>query len=366
MMKIITRLCVFVAILSLGLLPIYSQKRTKSKSQRKAVSSQETNPKFAPVESRVFNHQEKITASYDKFENETTVRLEMPLTAERGTLFSPSPLSIAVSFDFKGEKLNSPPKQIYFSVIKNVGRGLESAFPKQPNILNFIFLADSTRLTYSGISVRELKQIPLTSRSYLEDVFVTLLTYKQFLQLVNSDDVEFKVGYLQTRLNLNHLEALRDFASRMNLNAKKQTSYTTNPNPKQKIETSADLAGQKEKLIIQIKNLSKFTYLLGGVASDIEERDRKFRSGALSRAEFDKTQRGKQAVINSMRNLNLGLTNLEKILLSNPSLQSGQIRTISELSTSALNQAEAGRFTESGKTYSTLLNTLTDILGMML
>ncbi len=365
MIKVITRLCVFVAVLSLGSLPTYSQKRTNSKRTRKAVSSQESNPKFAPVESRVFNHQEKITVSYDKFENETTVRLEMPLTAERGTLFSPSPLSIAVSFDFKGEKLNSPPKQIYFSVIKNVWRGLESAFPKQPNILNFIFLADSTRLTYSGISVRELKQIPLTSRTYLEDVFVTLLTYRQFLQLVNSDDVEFKVGYLQTKLNLNHIEALRDFASRMNLNAKKQTSYTTNPNPTEKTETSASLAGQKEKLIIQIKNLSKFISLFGGVASEIEENERKARNNTLTRIQYEKHQQAKQAVINSMRNLNLGLTSLEKMLLSNPSLQAGQVRSISELSTSALNQAEAGRFTNSGKTLSTLLDTLTDILGKM-
>lgn len=365
MMKITTQICLFALVLSLSSLPVFSQKRANSKKPRKAVLTQESNSKFAPVESRVFNHQEKITVSYDKFENETTVRLEMPLSAERGTLTSPSPLSIAVSFEFKGDKLNSPPKQIYFSVIKNVWRGLESAFPKQPNILNFIFLADSTRLTYSGISVRELKQIPLTSRSYLEDVFVTLLTYRQFLQLVNSDDVEFKVGYLQTRLNLNHLEALRDFASRMNVNAKKQPNYTTKPNPTQKTETSADLAGQKEKLIIQIKNLSKFISLLGSVASEIEEIDRKARNNTLTRIQFEKLQKAKQAVINSMRSLNLGLTSLEKILLSNPSLQSGQVRSISDLSTSALNQAEAGRFTDSGKTYSTLLDTLTDILGKM-
>jgi hypothetical protein len=122
-----------------------------------------------------------------------------------------------------------------------------------------------------------------------------------------------------------------------------------------------------DKVSIQIKNVTKFIYILGGVASGFEVVDKEAKAGKLSRAVVDKNNQDKQAVISSIRNLKAGLAALEVEFRTKPSLKNYlfQIQGITDLTTQSEDFATAGRFTDSGKPLLLVIEKLADTLAAM-
>lgn len=127
---------------------------------------------------------------------------------------------------------------------------------------------------------------------------------------------------------------------------------------------SGEIKAGAEKVSIQIKNVSKFIYILGGVAQGIEDIDKDVKAGKVSRTTADQNAKNKQAVISTIANLRAGLAALETEFRSNPALRNYnfQIQGISDLTATAEDQATAGQLRESGKTLLLVIEKLSDTL----
>src|SRR5215203_523298 len=122
-----------------------------------------------------------------------------------------------------------------------------------------------------------------------------------------------------------------------------------------------------EKVSIQIKNVTKFIYILGSVASGFEVIDKDAKSGKLSKPVVDKNNQDKQTVISSIRNLKAGLAALEIEFRTKPSLKNYlfQIQGITDLTTQSEDLATGGRFMDSGKPLLSVIEKLADTLAAM-
>ena len=133
------------------------------------------------------------------------------------------------------------------------------------------------------------------------------------------------------------------------------------------VNTNAEIRAAAEKVSIQVKNLTKFIFVLGGVAKGIEDIDKDAQTGRASRAVLDKNAQFKQSVIQSISNLRAGLVALEIDFRAKPALRNYvfQIGGISDAAARAEEQAQAGQFTESGKTLLGIVEKLSDALVAM-
>ena len=112
-----------------------------------------------------------------------------------------------------------------------------------------------------------------------------------------------------------------------------------------------DIKTGAEKVSVQIKNTTKFLYLLGSVANGIETIDKDARAGKVSRDIQDKNTQFKRDVLQSIRNLRAGMIALEVDFRTKPTLQKYliNIQGISDMSGRAEDLANGGEFVESGK-----------------
>lgn len=122
-----------------------------------------------------------------------------------------------------------------------------------------------------------------------------------------------------------------------------------------------------EKVSIQIKNSTKFLYVLGGVARVIEDLDREIAAGKASKNAPNTNAKIKQDVMQSMRNLRAGLVQLETDFRVKPELKKylPQIQGITDMSARAEDLAMSGQFTESGKVLLLVVEKLADTLAAM-
>ncbi len=122
-----------------------------------------------------------------------------------------------------------------------------------------------------------------------------------------------------------------------------------------------------EKVSTQIKNVSKFIFVLGDVARVIEDLDREIKSGKASSRAVDLNAKNKESVNTTMRNLRAGLAALEIEFRTKPALKTYlfQIQGIADMSGVAEDQAAAGQLTESGKTLLTVIEKLSDALAAL-
>lgn len=131
--------------------------------------------------------------------------------------------------------------------------------------------------------------------------------------------------------------------------------------------SNAEIRSGAEKVSVQIKNVSKFIFVLGGVAKGIEDIDKQVKTGKVSREITDKNAQFKQDVIQSIRNLRAGLVALEIEFRTKPALKNYlfQIQGISDMTGTAEDQAMAGQLTESGKTLLFVIEKLSDTLAAL-
>ncbi len=131
--------------------------------------------------------------------------------------------------------------------------------------------------------------------------------------------------------------------------------------------TNSEIKSGATKVSIQIKNVSKFIYILGGVAQGIEDIDIDVKAGKVSQVATDQNAKNKQAVITTIANLRAGLIALEIEFRTKPALRNYnfQIQGISDMTGTAENQARAGQLRESGKTLLLVIEKLADTLAAL-
>jgi len=121
------------------------------------------------------------------------------------------------------------------------------------------------------------------------------------------------------------------------------------------------------KVADQIKNLTRFLYVLGGVARGIEDIDAAAKDNQASPAALQKNDQNKAVVKSSLENVRVGLDSLEIYFRSTPELQGYYVKLVGSASGAADAEAQAagGHFDQAGRTLLGVVNRLTDVLVLM-
>jgi hypothetical protein len=114
----------------------------------------------------------------------------------------------------------------------------------------------------------------------------------------------------------------------------------------------------------QIKTLTRFIYLLGGVAKGLEGVDDAVRRNEASPAILEQAKRNKQTVRTSIQSVRDGLDRLESEFSSTPELRRYYTRLagVAAGAAAADEQAAANQFDRAGRTLLDVVNRLTDVL----
>jgi len=117
------------------------------------------------------------------------------------------------------------------------------------------------------------------------------------------------------------------------------------------------------KIANQIKNLTTFLYLLGGVAKNLEALDAAAKSGQASPT----TERNKATLKASFEDFRVGLDQLEIYFRSTPELQPYYTKLAGSAAgaADAEAQAAAGHFDQAGRKLLSVVSRLTDVLVAM-
>ena len=115
---------------------------------------------------------------------------------------------------------------------------------------------------------------------------------------------------------------------------------------------------------IQVKNVSKYVFVLGGIATGIEDIDKQVREGKVSPEIARQNEEYKARVRQSIKDLRNGLVRLEVDFRSKTPLRKyyPQLQGVRDLSFRAEDLANEGRFRDSGKQLLIIIEKLTDVL----
>src|SRR5712691_5393066 len=151
-----------------------------------------------------------------------------------------------------------------------------------------------------------------------------------------------------------------------------QTRRRTSRAPAAPKQTSAQANAEVRtngatKVAEQIKNLTRFVYLLGGVAKGIEQVEEAARKNEASPAALQQNEQNKAVVKTSLRNVREGLDQLEVYFRGTPELEGYYLKLAGSASGAATaeDQAAAGHFDQAGRTLLSVVNRLTDVLLAM-
>lgn len=117
----------------------------------------------------------------------------------------------------------------------------------------------------------------------------------------------------------------------------------------------------------QVKNLARFTYLLGGISSTIAAVDDAAKRNEVSAAGQQQNQQRKATVKSSFRDFKEGLDKLEIDFRNTPELQPYYIKLagVASGAATAEEQANANQFDAAGRTLLNVINRLADVLVIM-
>ncbi|MGB7069473.1 MAG: hypothetical protein WBD22_08245 [Pyrinomonadaceae bacterium] len=150
-------------------------------------------------------------------------------------------------------------------------------------------------------------------------------------------------------------------AQRRKIVRPKPVVVTSNVSPATELKMGAD------KVSIQIKNVTKFIFVLGGVASGIEAIDKEAKTKKVAKATLDQNELNKKSVIQAIRNLRAGLAALEVEFRTKNALKKfiPQIGGIADLTARSEDAAFSGKFTASGQPLIMVVEKLSDALAAM-
>jgi hypothetical protein len=149
---------------------------------------------------RRFDHKIKITTEYDKFRERTDVQLAHTEVFRKGYK-----LRMTALYSYPGD---SP------SVPRSVTLAFNSTAPEWKHLrdTHITILADGRRY---GPARLVLVNARIEARGNVTEAVAVTVGVESFLRIVNSGSVEMRVGDAEFSLEYKLLEALRDFASRM-------------------------------------------------------------------------------------------------------------------------------------------------------
>jgi hypothetical protein len=151
-------------------------------------------------------------------------------------------------------------------------------------------------------------------------------------------------------------------------NRQRTTSKRSTQKSSRASNTASDTSARANEGAIrvadQIKVLSRFLYLLGGISKGIEAADAAVRAGEASPAQVEQTERSKATVKNSLRNVREGLDKLEIDFRASPELLRYYTRLagVAAGAATAEDQAAANQFEQAGRSLLAVVNRLTDVL----
>ena len=132
---------------------------------------------------------------------------------------------------------------------------------------------------------------------------------------------------------------------------------------------AADLARGEgaAKVADQIKVLTRFIYILGGVAKGFEAADAAARRNEASPAVIAQTESSKASVKTSLQNVRDGLDQLELYFRTTPGLEIyyGRLAGVAAGAAKAEELAARNQFDQSGRSLLGVVNQLTDVLVAM-
>jgi hypothetical protein len=128
-----------------------------------------------------------------------------------------------------------------------------------------------------------------------------------------------------------------------------------------------EIRAASEQVVAQIKALTRFLYLLGGIVKGIESADQATRDHEASSVVIEQNERNKTKVRESLRNVRVGLDRIEADFRSNPKLKKyyPHVLGVARIGEAAENQAAANRFDEAGRSLLKAVSQLADALAAM-
>lgn len=147
-------------------------------------------------------------------------------------------------------------------------------------------------------------------------------------------------------------------------NTAKKTTPKTAATAKTAAAPASVLAASSQKVSNQITNVTRFLFLLGGIAKGIEDLDKDTKANRQAR---DANEANKKTVQQTIRNLRAGLLALETEFQSTPALRPylPKIQGITKLAAQSESLAMSNRFMDSGKPLVTVVEQLADTLAAM-
>jgi len=117
----------------------------------------------------------------------------------------------------------------------------------------------------------------------------------------------------------------------------------------------------------QLKILTRFIYLLGGIAKGIEQTDEAIRRNQPSPAIVEQSNRNKATVKTSLQNVRVGLDSLEIYFRTTPELQRYyiQLAGVAAGAANAEELAAANQYDRAGRSLLDVVNRLADVLVAM-
>jgi hypothetical protein len=142
---------------------------------------------------------------------------------------------------------------------------------------------------------------------------------------------------------------------------RKRTTKPSRTSPSKASEVQREGA---ERVANQIKVLTRFIYVLGGVAKGLEGMDDAARRNEAPAAVLEQAKRNKATVRTSIQSVREGLDKLEIDFRTTPELQRYYIKLagVALDASNAEEQAAANQFDKAGRTLLEVVNHLTDVL----
>lgn len=151
------------------------------------------------------------------------------------------------------------------------------------------------------------------------------------------------------------------------LPGKKTTTKTTRKAPTKTTTATAPasvVTASAQKVSNQITNVTRFLFLLGGIAKGIDDLDKDNKANRQAR---DANEQNKKTVQQTIRNLRAGLLALETEFQTTPALRPYlmKIQGISKLASQSESLAMTNRFMDAGKPLVIVVEQLADTLAEM-
>jgi hypothetical protein len=131
--------------------------------------------------------------------------------------------------------------------------------------------------------------------------------------------------------------------------------------------TTAALQTARDRISGEIKTLTHFLYLYGGISKGIESADVAIRTRQASSTAIDQGEQNKARVRDSLKNVRVGLEKLETDLRADPALKNyyPYVTGVANIAQTAESQATASHFDDAGRSLLKAVDRLTEALALM-